>query len=174
MIDPMTKGALFYEKQRFTQWWIWLILLPLNAVFIFGIYRQVIGGVPFGDKPMSDTGLLMASGLMLLLTIAMANIKLETYVRNEGLYVRFFPFHLKFRHFAWSHLVKIYVRTYSPVTEYGGWGLRLGIFGSGFAYNIRGDKGLQLQFPSGKKILIGTQKPDELSRILDEIGQIKQ
>ena len=33
---------LFSETQKFKQWWIWLLLLSINSIFIFGIYVQVI------------------------------------------------------------------------------------------------------------------------------------
>lgn len=57
--------------------------------------------------------------------------------------------------------------------EYGGWGLRLGGFGKGQAYNISGDKRLQLEFTTGQRLLIGTNKPEELSTVLISIGQLK-
>ena len=73
-----------------------------------------------------------------------------------------------------GELTKSFVRQYSPLTEYGGWGLRLGLFGKGTAYNVSGNKGLQLEFTDKKKLLIGTNKPDELSETLNKIGQLKQ
>jgi hypothetical protein len=60
------------------------------------------------------------------------------------------------------------------LTEYGGWGLRLGILGKGTAFNVSGDKGLQLEFIDNKKLLIGTKKPEELTETLNKIGQLKQ
>jgi hypothetical protein len=42
------------------------------------------------------------------------------------------------------------------------------------AYNISGDKGLQLEFTDNKKLLIGTNKPEELNEVLSKIGQLKQ
>jgi hypothetical protein len=71
-------------------------------------------------------------------------------------------------------LTKSYVRQYSAITEYGGWGLRLGLFGKGQAYNVSGDKGIQLEFTNNKKLLIGTNKAEELTAVLKKIGQIKE
>ena len=99
--------------------------------------------------------------------------RLDTKISKEGIYVRFFPFHLKYKHYAWDKLTKSYVRQYSPISEYGGWGLRLGLFGEGKAYNVSGDKGLQLEFIDNKKLLIGTNKPKELTETLNQIGQLK-
>ena len=54
----------FKESQKFTQWWLWLIILSINILPLFGIYKQIILGEPFGDKPVSDVGLF----LLLVLT----------------------------------------------------------------------------------------------------------
>ena len=51
----------FKEEQKFTQWWLWLILIPIGVLPIFGIYKQMILGEMFEDKPMSDLGLIIGS-----------------------------------------------------------------------------------------------------------------
>lgn len=170
----MNNEPLFTEKQKFNQWWLWVILLGINSLFLFGLLKQVIGGQQFGNKPMSDVGLVAATVLTFILTIFFINFRLETIIRRDGIYVRFFPFHLKFKHYTWDTLTKSFVRQYSPITEYGGWGLRLGLFGKGVAFNVSGNKGLQLEFTDKKKLLIGTNKPEELTETLNKIGQLKQ
>ena len=170
----MNEESLFTERQRFKQWWLWLILLGTNGLFLFGVFKQVIGGQQFGDKPMSNVGLLIATGLTILLTLLFVNFRLDTTIKKDGIYVRFFPFHLQFKYYPWDKLTKSFVRQYSPIADFGGWGLRLGLFGKGTAYNVSGDKGLQLEFTDNKKLLIGTNKPDELTEILKKIGQLKQ
>lgn len=170
----MDKDILFSERQKFKQWWLWLIIFGINGFFIFGIFRQVIGGQEFGENPMSDTGLIVGTVLFILFTILFFNFRLDTLIKKDGIYIRFFPFHYKFKHYAWNSLIKSFVRQYSPLTEYGGWGLRLGLFGKGRAFNVSGNKGLQLEFTNNKKILIGTNKPDELNEALNQIGQLKQ
>jgi hypothetical protein len=170
----MSNTILFTERQKFKQWWVWLILLSLNGILLFGVFKQVIGGQQFGDKPAGNTELLILSGLLLLFTLLFFNLRLDTIIKQDGIYVRFFPFHLKFKYFSWDSMTKTYVRNYSPLTEYGGWGLRFGFFGKGTAYNVSGDKGLQLEFTDNKKLLIGTNKPEELTETLNKIGQSKQ
>ena len=165
---------LFAESQRFKQWWVWLMLLGFNSLFLFGVYKQVLGGHQFGDKPMSNEGLLFATVFNILLTISFYLFRLKTQIKTDGIYVRFFPFHLSFKHFSWENISKSFVRQYNPLGEYGGWGLRFGLFGKGKAYNVSGDQGLQLVFSDNKKLLIGTQKPEELEETLNEIGQLKK
>lgn len=165
--------VLFAEKQKFNQWWVWLLLLGINAQLIFGVYKQVYQGMTFGDRPMSNEGLLFAAGLVFAITILFISANLQTRVKSDGIYVRFFPFHLSFKHYQWNSISKSFVREYSPITEYGGWGLRLGLFGKGRAFNVSGNKGLQLIFSDNKKLLIGTNKPDELTTALKQIEQLR-
>lgn len=166
----MDKNVLFQEKQHFRQWWLWLILIGFPAYSIYSGWQQYLNAGSVGKVLLVNGGELLVLGIIITFILS---IRLETIIREDGIYVRFFPFHLKFKHFQWSALRKAYVRQYSPLGEYGGWGLRWGIFGSGTAYNISGNKGLQLVFQQGKKLLIGSQKTEECQRILEDLGQYK-
>lgn len=165
----MEAPILFSEKQRFTQWWVWLIFLGVNGLFIFGVIEQVVLGHQFGDNPIGNTGLLLITGSFFLLTLMFFFSKLETEITKDGLSVRLAPFHIRFKRFGWNQFSKIYVREYSPIAEYGGWGLRYSLSGSGKAYNMSGRMGLQLEFQNGKKLLIGTKKAEELKGVLEKI-----
>src|SRR5687768_11332842 len=129
---------LFEEKQRFTQWWIWLILIGVNLMILFGIYTQMIRGIPFGDNPAPDGVLIVVSIFLLLLTASFLVTKLEMQIRQDGIYVRFFPFHRSFRHHPWIDIRKAYIRKYKPIPEYGGWGISG--FGKNRALNVSGNK----------------------------------
>ncbi|MBK8703740.1 MAG: hypothetical protein IPN33_08965 [Saprospiraceae bacterium] len=83
---------LFTEKQRFTQWWIWLVLLGINGLFLYAIFSQIIGGNTFGDNPMSDNGLLFTFGFTILITLLFTSLRLDTRIKKTGIYVRFFLF----------------------------------------------------------------------------------
>lgn len=144
----MKNETLFTEKQRFTQWWLWLIMILVVASAFY----------------YEESTLEMA--VALIIPIFLFVLSLETEISKEGISVRFFPFHLKKKFFSWDEIAKAEVREYSPLLEYGGWGIRRGK--SGVAYNVKGNMGLQLVLKSGKKILIGTQKTEELKQILVE------
>jgi len=167
----MENDLLFYEKQKFTQWWVWLLLLLPTGIFILSTLGEFIFGLQYGYK-LSDTSELLVSILLFAcLYVFFYLIKLETIIKADGIYVRFFPFHLRYKHYKWEVLSNIYIREYCAITEYGGWGLRSGLFGKGSAYNVNGNKGLQLEFTNGKKLLIGTQKEHELKTLLVELKQ---
>jgi len=90
--------------------------------------------------------------------------KLVTEVRDDGIYVRYFPLHRRFRRIAFKELKGYKVRSYRPILEYGGWGIRFGLGGK--AYNVSGNRGVQLGLLDGKPLLIGSQGPEELLRAI--------
>jgi hypothetical protein len=94
--------------------------------------------------------------------------RLETQIKDDGVYVRFYPNHRAYKKYTWAQLKAVYVRNYSPLSEYGGWGLKG--FKGDRAYNMRGKTGLQLVMNDGSKLLIGTQCGAELEAILRRTG----
>ncbi|MHA8060354.1 hypothetical protein PQG22_03635 [Aquirufa beregesia] len=166
-----TEKCLFSETQKFNQWWLWVVLIGFCAYFLLGAYKQLFQGIAFGDNPMSNQGLMITSVLFTGIVLLFINLKLETHIKSKGIYVRFFPFHFQFKFYSFDTLEKSYVRKYSPLWEYGGWGLRYGMFGKGKAFNVSGNQGLQLEFKDGSKLLIGTQKPTEIANVLTLLGK---
>jgi len=154
----MKEEALFYECQKFNQWWIWLIMV-LVLLFLAAVF------VMFPSESMLVL-LLLGIGLVYLFR----KVKLETAVKAGGIYVRFFPLHIMYQFHPWESIEKVYIRKYSAISEFGGWGIREG-FIAGKAYNVDGDEGLQIEFNSKEKLLIGTRKPDELRAVLARLNQ---
>jgi hypothetical protein len=155
----------FEETQRFTQWWIWLPIGGVAALAWFGVYQQVVLGRPWGTNPAPDGVLLffwLLTGIGLPVLFGVAHLRAE--VRDEGLYLRHFPFHLRYRHWPFDEIVQAQPVRYSPLREYGGWGIRLGR--AGWAYNVKGDLGVQVLLRSGKQILIGSQYPEDLAEAI--------
>ncbi|AUC86670.1 hypothetical protein CW731_06850 [Polaribacter sp. ALD11] len=71
---------------------------------------------------------------------------------------------------SWNEISKVGIRTYLPISEFGGWGLRGGFFfnkGKEKAVNVSGDIGIQLVLKNGEKLLIGTQKKQEATSVLN-------
>jgi len=163
----MKNPPLFHEVQHFRQWWIYLALLLVLAAGLWPVYDALI----LKHLPAYGDGQEVPLWVIALIPIAVAslilNLQLATSITREGILVRFPPFVNRF--ISWDEVDKAYVRTYRPILEYGGWGIRFGAGGSR-AYNISGNQGLQLVLKNGKKILIGTQKPESLALVLRNLG----
>ncbi len=154
----------FKEEQKFNQWWLWLILIPMGVLPLIGIYKQLILGEKLGDNPMSDISLLIFSIIMFSLVGLFLIMKLKTSIDKNGINMHFFPFIKK--SVDWQQIKNVKVVNYGFV---GGWGIRLWTK-YGTVYNMKGNKGLTIELLNGKNFLIGTQKPEELTAMLEKIS----
>lgn len=152
---------LFKEIQKFTQWWLWLFLIAIGTIPIYGIYKQIILGEKFGNNPMSDIGLIFFCIFIFTFIALFIVMKLETKIDQNEIRFKLFPFVNK--RVSWKNIKKYEIVNYGFV---GGWGIRL-FTKYGTVYNIKGNKGLAIELTNGKKILIGTQKDDELNKTLE-------
>lgn len=158
---------LFSEKQRFTQFWLWTLLIALNLFMIYGIIQQIIFGIPFGNNPAPDLVLILLSLIPFGISLLFYTFCLETQITNELIAFQLRPFG-SLNTIRFEEIEKVYVREYAPLREFGGWGYRIS-YNNGTAYNIKGNQGLQLELKNGKKILIGTQKAEEMQEVLNVI-----
>jgi len=170
--QTVDKEIHFIEIQKFNQRLLWILLLGasvfVTVFFGYGMIKQLVLGQMWGSRPMSNLALVIVGpGTMLFMigiTYLFYSLKLITEVRNDGLYIRFYP--LAHRIIPYENITCCEVRTYSPIREYGGWGIRFGRKGK--AYNVSGNKGVQLEFSEGKPLLIGSQKSEELAHIINK------
>ncbi len=146
-------------------------MLPVAAVTIIVWYefvQQIVLGQPQGEKPIPDGlawGLTIVFGLGFPALAAM--VRLVTEVRPGELLVRMYPF--RQARIAVDVIGQAKVRQYSPIKEYGGWGVRLNRL-NGRAYNAHGTMGVQLLLVNGALILVGSQRPQELLEALHAAG----
>lgn len=164
----MGAEIIFEEQQKFRRW-LKLIVLALNLLFIVIAYYQLILGIPAGSNPASDLSLVIILIFTVLFTLFFFSLQLQTQITKDEIKVRFYPFHRKFQRYPWDQISRFYIRQYRPIMEYGGWGIRYGFGRKGKALNVSGNMGLQLEFNDGKKLLIGTNKVNELEVALQHI-----
>jgi hypothetical protein len=154
----------FKESQRFNQWWLWLILFIASGTPMYtSMCYNGKNGLPVSH------GLMFSAGLFVFSTLLLRMFHLSTTIDEQGISYRMFPANLKPIVRKWEDIELAYVRRYSPIGEFGGWGIRYSLRG-GRAYNISGDMGLQIVLKNGKKLLLGTRRPDEMSAALAELA----
>jgi len=148
-----------------------LVSLPGPIGLGYGLYKQLLIGQPWGERPMSDTTLIaVASAVFVvdaLLVGLFASARLVTLVRADGLDVRFAPIHRRFLRIDLGNVDDVAAVTYAPIRDYGGWGIRFGREGK--AYNVWGNRGVRLTFSDGRKLLIGSQRADELVTAIERV-----
>lgn len=170
------KGKLIFEEvQRFRYTWSWYLMLiisvPTVGFFLYGINVQIIHGEPWGNNPMDDMSLILTT---LFVIIIMGGVffflelhKLIIRIDEGSVQYAFHPYFSTFKTLEKSRTKSISVRRYKPVAEFGGWGYRMRWKSK--AYTVSGNWGLRIEFVDGKKLTIGTQKPVELQKAIDQL-----
>lgn len=142
----------FVERQRFNQWWLWLILLATTIVpIVLAILRKTSLGI----------SVLIIIPILLLFIFT----TLRTKIDEAGFSFKFFPFTMSTHSVSWEKIKTISVKKYQPLRDFGGWGLRTSE-SNGTAYTVKGKYGIQIELLNGKKVLIGTQAPHAASEAL--------
>ena len=144
------------------------MILPIATVLFFG-GREFMLKTDANTMTPDDWAPLLALLAPVIVMIIFRIVSLETTIRSEGIYYRFKPFRRKPRFHQWADIERFYVRKYNPIREYGGWGVKKGRKKASTAFNVRGNMGLQLELKNGKRILIGTQKAEELERVVKKL-----
>ncbi|HLA45851.1 MAG TPA: hypothetical protein VJZ27_20555, partial [Aggregatilineales bacterium] len=144
----------FREEQRFTQWWIWLAI-GLSSLSTWYAFFAVILDDDSADDTLTVKLLLWIFGVVfgIGLPIFVYSIRLIVEVRDDHLSVRFFP--MLTRRIPYTDIKRYEARQYSPLREYGGWGIKGSTgFGQyrGKAYNVRGNWGVQFEMQDGENL----------------------
>jgi len=148
----MQGDPLFREVQRFRQPWIWALLGGITLLML------LLGPIAWG-------------GLVIVGAIAglVYSLRLQTEVRADGIYFKMWPLHRSFRRISWSEVERYESRRYSPLREFGGWGIR---WAPGkLAYNVSGNRGVWIERTNARAVLIGSQRPEEFVRAIGEAVQ---
>lgn len=145
----MNQDPSYREVQRFRQRWLWILLGGIALLML------VLG-------PVSWPGIAIIGAVATFLY----SLRLETEVRADGIYLKMWPIHQSFRHIAWSDIERHESKTYRPLRDFGGLGIRW-VPGK-IAYNVRGTQGVWLERTNGRSVLVGSQRAEEFVTAIDE------
>jgi len=166
MTGESDEKVLFREVQRVCQWWIWLVVIVLAAFAWWTFLSQIVGGAPVGTTPAPDTIVWI---LAILIGIALPTftlaVNMTTIVESDAVVVRYFPIYR--RTVNLREIRSCRARDYRPIRDFGGWGIRWG-FRRGMAYTVSGSRGVELELTSGRKLLIGSRRPEELAAAITQ------
>jgi hypothetical protein len=161
----MEEKIYFREVQYFRQPWIWILVGGIALLsWAIAAARFLVGRLN-GDKPEFDYisfivwiifGILFPGFFIIL--------RLEVEVKDSGLHHRFFPLVTKMRQINFEQIAGASSITYRPLGDYGGWGIRYGRGGK--AYNVSGNRGVDIVLINGKKLMFGSLHPEEFVEAL--------
>jgi hypothetical protein len=145
----LSDTALFSESQRFISRGLSLGLLVI-ALGV-AVYALTMGEL----RPARVAG--VTAGVLGVGLFYFLELSVTVYVDRIG--IRFTPLFRK--SIALSDVRRCVTRSYRPLLDYGGWGIRRGR--RGWAYTVSGKWGVDLVLADGRSLLIGSQRAEELS-----------
>lgn len=144
-------SPVFTEEQRFEPW--------ISAlVVVTGVPAPVVLGAVMGVR-----GVLLGIVLVLAPLAVFVPARLTTDVTDDGLSIRFFPFHRRARHVPFSEIESI-ERVQLSASSYG-----VGWTRSGWTYTAAGTEGIRIR-RTGRDVFVGTQRPEELIGALQRVS----
>ncbi|WP_240007050.1 hypothetical protein [Pseudaquidulcibacter saccharophilus] len=134
-----------------------MIYAILAFMVLLAIIEYIV--VPVGAK--MAVSLIMSIILGLVATM-LFGFNLETKIDAKNISLKI-PVLLKTK-IAVADIISAEQFSYSPLRDFGGWGIRYGK--GGIMYNANGNQSVKLVMKDGKIIYIGTQKPEALINAL--------
>ena len=143
-------AVYFHEDQHFRGSLLWTVVaISIGAAALAAIASARAG------SPAAPLTIAILAGVILLFAFA----RLETEVRGDAIYVHFHGL-WPTRRIPLEEIATFEARRYT-MWESGGWGVHLTL--SGMAYNASGNDGVIFTLRSGRKILVGTQRPQDFA-----------
>lgn len=146
------------------------VTIPAMVMNIYALYQQMVRGIQVGDSSVPNVVMIAGQVFLCVMLWASFALKLEVWIDQAGIHYRFFPLIRKNQLISKAEIERFEIRKYSPIMDYGGWGVRGG-FGRKWqrAYNVSGNIGLQLYLTNGKKVLFGTQRSQAIMYAMEEM-----
>jgi hypothetical protein len=157
----------FQEIQRFSQIWLWLLVLITGLPSYYAMFREPLGLSYFDIAPGFQKFLLVFFVLHSLIVVLLLIVRLKVEISGRFLTYQFFPFHLKKKKYPLNQIHSAFIREFNPLKEQSAVGIKFG--NKTKPYNIKGKWGLHIEFNNGRQLLLGTQKPEELDKVLKEL-----
>lgn len=146
----MTPGAVFDEHQR----------PPRGYVVTGAIALAFAAGVVLWFSALAGSLQWDLLAFLALGALVVGFTQMRTVVTTTQLRVSIVPFPRKT--IALADVETCEPETYRPLLHYGGWGWKWSP-SRGWAYTMRGNRGVRIRLRNGKTFLIGSQRPDELA-----------
>lgn len=167
---------IFFEETQTYRQAAWMLMIVISSsvfiggLFIYGIYVQLILGEPWGDKPMTNAGLILSSvftiSIVGFVVWLILNIKVEVKISDVEIRYRFYPFQ------DWVALSPNEIKHYEikrlGFFERGSSGYR-GFLTKQKRFILKGRDALKIQTTGGQSVVIGTQSPEPLAWAMNKL-----
>jgi len=152
---------VYMESQN--PWWMNLILLLAVAMLVFGtaITWQEPGArwISYMEAFFAVFTLVFIGGLRVCVS--------STHLKVQWGYLGIPVLKLEL-----AKLVSVKAHDFSPIADFGGWGIRISLRAGMKGYFIRGSRGTLVETEQGKKYLVGSDDADRLALVIETARKV--
>jgi hypothetical protein len=169
-VATLRPAAALYHEEQYFDWRVYVLLGVIEAaiglVLLGWTYRAEPAGLwaRAGDLQFA-LGVGAGLGLPLLLTFFILHMTTEATPDVLTVWYGWVPLYR--RTVTLADVRSCAVVEFRPIADHGGWGVRSGRDGER-VLTARGDRGVLLVYADGGKLLIGSQRADELAELLSQ------
>jgi len=160
---PIFRPIVFREVQRFPLRRIALALASPPCFLLGLLIWQVILGHPWGKHSMSNADVVGWTVFLWLVYFRLITIRLVTEVRQGELRIALRGL-WRLRRVPLDQIRAVETISHDIARDYGGFGIRS--TRDGKAYVASGGRGVRVKLAPGEKLVVGSQRPDELAAAL--------
>jgi hypothetical protein len=170
----------YEETQYFRQTWLWALLVIGGVPAALLGVTAVVTDADAGTNVPLWTGIILALVVGPFVVLSRANLRIE--VRDTGLRLRLWPFHLRARTVPYADIASITATEISPLGEFGGVGVRLqptvsrwGVrFDGPLGYIVEGTQAVRIERDGGRTLVVTSVDPHALVRTVGRVGGIDE
>jgi hypothetical protein len=155
-----SRPIVFREVQRFPLRRMALALASPPCFLLGLLIWQVVLGHTWGKHPMSNGDVIGWTVFLWLIYFRLITVRLVTEVRQGELIVAMRGL-WRLRRVPLAGIHSVETITHDVARDYGGYGFRS--TRDGKAYVAGGTRGVRVTLAAGEKLVVGTQRPDELA-----------
>jgi hypothetical protein len=151
---------IFREVQRFPLRRIAFALASPPCFMLGLLIWQVILGHQWGKHPMSNADVIIWTVVLWLIYFRLITVRLVTEVRQGELRIAMRGL-WRLRRVPLNRIRSVETIAHNIARDYGGYGFRS--TREGHAYVAAGDRGVRFTLTDGEKLVVGSERPDELA-----------
>jgi hypothetical protein len=166
----MRPAATVFHEEQYFDWRVYTLIAGLELlagyclVWLTRHWGPVAALLTHRWSLEFNLGLLICLALPLVLAVGLLQMTTEVTPTEVRVWFGWVPIYR--RVVSITGIQRYHVVRYRPILDYGGWGIRAGRDGER-VLNARGDRGVRLELADGSKLLIGSQRPEELAETIE-------
>lgn len=157
--------------------WAWWAHMAISLAFVAAAIPllELMQGKSWGDEDAMSVGsatLSLCVGFGIPGAIYFFLGQLRARVLDEGIEIVWGFAEVVRKFIPFSTIEGVEVVTYSPLGDFGGWGIRGGR-GRKVAWTVQGNRALRLDLSGGTRFFLGSQRPERLLGWVQSVGKGK-